>query len=84
MFTRLFWKDAAERAVATFAQTVIAIVGVLAPLSGTDLLSFNYLPVLLIGFVAAVLSVLKSIAASYKSNSSSASLVDSVETIEKQ
>lgn len=75
MFTKLFWRDAAERAISTFAQTVLATVGVLAPLSGTDLLSVNYVPVLLVGVVASALSVLKSIIAATKAGTDTASLV---------
>ena len=73
--TKLFWKDAAERAVATFAQTVIAMVGVLAPAVNENLLDINYAPIVLISFVAALLSVLKSIVAAYKAGTDTASLV---------
>lgn len=77
MYTKLFWRDAAERSISTFAQTFIAIVGVLAPMSDMSLLDINYLPVLLVSAIAAVLSVLKALAAAYKSDSESASLVKS-------
>lgn len=62
MFTREFWIDAAERSISTFAQTVIAVVGVLAPLSDMSLLEINYIPVLMVGLLAAALSVLKALA----------------------
>jgi hypothetical protein len=74
MYTSKFWKDTTERAVATFAQTLIAIVGVLAPMSDMSLLEINYLPVLLVSAVAAGLSVAKSLAAAHQSQSESASL----------
>lgn len=75
MFTKLFWKDAAERAISTFAQTVLAVVGVLAPMSDMALLDVNYYPVVLVGLVAAALSVLKSIVAARKAGTDTASLV---------
>jgi len=75
MFTKLFWKDAAERAIATFAQTIIAIIAVLAPTSDLTLMQINYLPVLAVGGVAAALSVLKSLAAARKAGTDTASLV---------
>ena len=37
MFSPLFLKDAAERAVATFAQTLVALVGT----NAVDILSVN-------------------------------------------
>lgn len=75
MFTKLFWMDAAERAIATFAQTLLALVAVLAPMSGMDLLDINYGPLLLVSLIAAGLSVVKSIAAAAKANTDTASLV---------
>ena len=75
MFTKLFIKDMAERSIATFAQTFIATVAVLAPTGGLSLLEVNYMPVLLVSLVAAALSVLKAVAASYKSGTDTASLV---------
>lgn len=75
MYTKLFWKDAAERALATFAQTLIAIVGVMAPMTELDLLELNYGPILLVSFVSGMLSVLKSLAAAQKAGTDTASLV---------
>lgn len=75
MFTRLFIKDMAERAISTFAQAVLAVITVLAPASGMDLLTINYGPILMIGGIAAVLSVLKAIVAAAKAGTDTASLV---------
>lgn len=66
MFTQEFLTDTTERAVATFAQTFIAIVGVMAPLTNTDLLSVNYAPIMLVSLVAAGLAVLKALALARK------------------
>ena len=79
MFTKLFWKDAGERAISTFAQTAIAIIGVAAPLSGMDLADVNYIPVLMVSSLAAILSILKSVGAATKSGTESASLSTEVE-----
>jgi len=39
MFTRLFWKDAAERAVSTGAQAALLVVG--QDLAGVDLFAMS-------------------------------------------
>lgn len=76
MFTKLFWKDAAERSISTFAQTFIAVAGVATVTVGDySLLDVNYAPVLLVSLVAAGLSLLKALAATYKANTDTASLV---------
>lgn len=62
MFTREFWIDAAERSISTFAQTLLAIVAVAAPLSGLDLNLVNWLPVLAASGLAALLSIMKALA----------------------
>lgn len=56
MWTALFWRGAAERALKTFAQTVLATLGV----GATGLLHADWLGALDIGGMAAVLSVLTS------------------------
>lgn len=74
MFTKLFWKDAAERSLSTVAQTFLAMVGVLAPMNDFTLLEINYMPVILVSLVAGGLSLLKAVAASYKAGTDTASL----------
>lgn len=73
MFTKRFLKDATERAIATFAQAVLAVVSA----DGLDILNLNWEQVLSVGLLALVLSVLKSIVATQTGDSQSASLVGS-------
>jgi hypothetical protein len=59
MFSPTFLKDAAERAVATFAQTLVALVGT----NAVDILSVGFADSLKAAAVAGGLSLVKSIAA---------------------
>jgi hypothetical protein len=59
MFDPKFLKDVAERAVATFAQTLVALVGT----DAVDILSVGLGDSLKAAAVAAGLSVVKSVAA---------------------
>lgn len=59
MFEASFLKDVAERAVATFAQTLVALVGT----NAVDILSVGLGDSLKAAAVAAGLSVVKSVAA---------------------
>jgi hypothetical protein len=74
IFTKVFWRDAIERALSTAAQSVIAVTGlevvdiISAPLNLKTLGSAA-----LIGFV---LTIVKAIAASYVGDSNSASFVE--------
>lgn len=58
MFTRLFWKDSAERAVKTFAQALLALF-LVAP--QTPLLAFDWASALGLAGTAVVISFLTSI-----------------------
>lgn len=58
MFNGLFWKDAVERALKTFAQAVLAVIGVQAT---TPINGFDWQTLLLTGVTAAVISLLTSL-----------------------
>lgn len=58
MFNKLFWKDAAERAVKTFAQAILAVIGVAA---ATPINGFDWQTIVLTGVTAAVISLLTSV-----------------------
>lgn len=64
MWTTEFWKAVAERAVSTFAQTLMGVLGV----GATSLLSVDWQAALSTAALAAVLSVLKSLIASKVGN----------------
>lgn len=59
MFDPIFLKDVAERAISTFAQTLVALVGT----NATNMLEVGLTDSLKAAGVAAGLSVVKSIAA---------------------
>jgi hypothetical protein len=58
MFTSLFWKDAVERFVKTFAQALLALF-IVAP--NTPLLAFDWPSALGLAATAAVISFLTSV-----------------------
>lgn len=60
MYDSLFWKDVFERVVATVAQVLIALFTA----DGFDLLAADFTAMLAAAGVAAILVVLKSLAAS--------------------
>ena len=71
MFTQTFWKSAIERAIRTFCQTLIAVVGA----SKFDWMSADWQSLLVTSCVAAGLSVLTSIAGVNIGEKGSSSLV---------
>lgn len=86
LFTRNFWLDASERAIATFAQVVLSVVTVMIPVAaisdGASLaaaveVAWQTMPlIILTGLGGAVMSVLKSIVAAYTAGTDTASLVN--------
>ena len=72
LYSLPFWKDAAERAISTAAQSAIAILGV----EGLGLLDVDWTVTASAAGLAALLSVLKSVAASTQGDGS-ASLASS-------
>lgn len=58
LWTRDFWAAAAERAIKTVAQTIVAVVGV----AGTGLLSVDWVQTLSVAAAAGLASVLTSLA----------------------
>lgn len=56
--SKRFWRDAAERAVRTFAQSTLATLGV----GAVDILNTNWVGALSVGGGAAIVSLLMSLA----------------------
>lgn len=61
-----FWQDAAERALKTAAQSVLAVF-----VAGVTILSVDWVDTLAIGATAALVSVLTSVASAGRSESAS-------------
>ena len=74
MFTRVFWRDAAERAVKSFAGGLLSFLSV----AGVTILDVNWLPLLASGATASLVSVLMSIVSLPVSGNGTASLVSDV------
>ena len=74
MASRAFWVDVAERAVKTFAQTLIPLLAA----DGTNLLNLDWPAALAVAGTATVLSVLTSIGSAGISGAGTASLVDTI------
>ena len=72
MWTKAFWKDTAERMVATAAQSAIAVLGA----DGFDLLQVDAAAVFGVAAGGAFLALLKALVASKVNDPESASFVD--------
>lgn len=59
MWTKLFWKQVAERAVKTFIQTMVVAVGLGEP--GADVFHLNWRAALGVAVAATVASVISSL-----------------------
>lgn len=77
MFTKKFWKDAAERAAWTAAQSLLGILAV----AGVTVFSISWPAAAGIVLTATVVSLLKSIVVNAGSDSDTASTV--VNTVDK-
>lgn len=75
MFTRTWLKDATERALKTFSQTLLAALGA----GAIDILSVNWVAALSVSGGAALVSVLMSIGSEPFGNGGTASLTKAVE-----
>lgn len=74
MFTKVFWKDAVERAVKTMAQTLLTLW--LTSEAVFNILTVDWTQALGVAVGAAVLSVLTSVASAAKAGTDTASLVN--------
>lgn len=70
MFTWFFWRDALERAIRTFAETAVAMLGV-----GVGFGAINWATVASVAGVAAIVSILTSVAATRRGSEVTASLL---------
>lgn len=75
MFTAAFWVDAAERAVKTFAQSALAVIGA----GSVDILTTNLTGALSVGAGAALVSLLTSLASERMGNAGTASVTRAME-----
>lgn len=71
MFTLIFWKDAGERALKTFSQTLVALLTA----GGMNLMTIDFKNALSVAGFAALTSLLTSVASVTISSKNSASLV---------
>ena len=71
MWTRAFWKDSAERSIKTFAQTAVSFLVI----GTTGVLEVNWEQIVSVSGIAALASVLTSIASDRVGTKGTASLV---------
>ncbi|MBV7302942.1 holin [Corynebacterium sp. TAE3-ERU2] len=79
MFTKVFWMDATERAIKTFAQALIATLAV-----GTPILELDWGQAVGIAATATVVSLLTSIASTGTGQDGTASLVSATGSYDYQ
>lgn len=73
MFTQEFWKDAAERAIKTFAQSLVAVLSVAV---ATPIWDIDWVGAAGVSITAAALSLLTSIAGSGTGSPDDGSFID--------
>lgn len=74
MNSKVFWRDAAERAIKTFAQALLSVIAV----AGVTVLTVDWVEAFAIGATAALVSVLTSIVSVKIGEEDTASLVHEV------
>lgn len=78
MFSKSFWKGAVERAIRTFCQTLVAVVGA----AQFDWMSADWQSLLVTSAVAAGLSVLTSIAAANVGDKGTPSVIENSQPVQ--
>lgn len=75
MFTKQFWQDATERAVKTFAQTLVTVLGA----GAVNVLTVDWKAALAVSGGAALVSILTSLGSEPFGRGGTASVTDAVE-----
>lgn len=70
MFTKTFWKDTAERAVKTFAQSLAAVLTA----GATGVLDVDWMNALSVSLLATLVSVLTSLGSGYVGDDSASAV----------
>lgn len=70
MFTKTFWKDTAERAVKTFAQSLAAVLTA----GATGVLDVDWVNALSVSLLATLVSVLTSFGSGYVGDNSASAI----------